>query len=293
MSDAPVWRDNPDMNLIAFRSRDAFSAHYPRGETRRTVEAQLVAECQRRGSLKLIGYCQACNAARQFLLDLEFSNGKTPNFRERLVCDTCRLNNRQRFAFGLMRRLLADREQPKQLYLYEQVTRFFEHAQSTLDDVTVRGSEYLGPDKVGGEIYDRGVRHEDALQLTFADNSFDLIISNDVFEHVPDVVGALAESRRVLKPGGTLFFSVPFFAGDDTTIQRAQIKDGEVIHLLPPLTHGNPVDPDGSLVFFDFGWDLLTWCIEAGFKDAYLLGYYSMLHGNIGDGLQVVFLAHR
>ena len=43
----------------------------------------------------------------------------------------------------------------------------------------------------------------------FSDNSFDFIFSSNVLEHVQDPAKVLAESIRVLKPGGYLFFTYP------------------------------------------------------------------------------------
>lgn len=48
-----------------------------------------------------------------------------------------------------------------------------------------------------------------ALSLPFPDASFDRVICSEVLEHLPDYQGALAEMRRVLKPGGLLCISVP------------------------------------------------------------------------------------
>jgi SAM-dependent methyltransferase len=42
-------------------------------------------------------------------------------------------------------------------------------------------------------------------RLPFASHSFDLVIANHMLYHVPDRVRALAEVRRVLKPGGSFF----------------------------------------------------------------------------------------
>jgi SAM-dependent methyltransferase len=45
--------------------------------------------------------------------------------------------------------------------------------------------------------------------LPFADGTFDKIIFSEVLEHLQDDVGGLIEIKRVLKPGGTLFLTVP------------------------------------------------------------------------------------
>ena len=45
--------------------------------------------------------------------------------------------------------------------------------------------------------------------IPFDDHFFDLVISNMVFEHIPDLDGVLSEILRVLKPGGTLLCMFP------------------------------------------------------------------------------------
>jgi ubiquinone/menaquinone biosynthesis C-methylase UbiE len=46
----------------------------------------------------------------------------------------------------------------------------------------------------------------DAERLPFEDASFDIVFGHAVLHHLPDLGAALAEFRRVLRPGGTLAF---------------------------------------------------------------------------------------
>lgn len=235
------------------------------------------------------GFCLACEQAVALKLDWVSSNTELPNFRERLLCPRCGLNNRQRFLAGLVReRTTADTS----IYLYEQITQFYDWAVGALPG-TIAGSEYLGHDRAGGDVV-AGIRHEDAMAMTYADDTFDVLVSQDVFEHVPDIGLTLAEASRVLRPGGWMWFSVPFHSDRVETVRRAELRAGQVVELLPPQYHGNPVDAEaGSLVFYDHGWGLLDACRDAGFADAHVIAYWSALHGHLGGGLQMVFAAQN
>ena len=49
----------------------------------------------------------------------------------------------------------------------------------------------------------------DATRLPFADDSFDVVITSEVLEHIQDDVAAIAEMTRVLAPGGVFAATVP------------------------------------------------------------------------------------
>jgi SAM-dependent methyltransferase len=55
----------------------------------------------------------------------------------------------------------------------------------------------------------------DGQSLPFADNSFDSVLSTWTMCTIPDLDAALAEVRRVLKPGGTLHFLEHGLAPDE------------------------------------------------------------------------------
>jgi SAM-dependent methyltransferase len=272
-----------ELTMELLRSRAELEAARRRAADRSAYEELLQTGYADAPQWHLPAFCQACGTAQGLLADRQHAYQGRVNFRERLECPGCRLNTRQRFMAHLVRTALAESSSAApEIYLHEQVTPFFGWAQTALGGEVI-GSEYLGHDVPGGSVIN-GVRHEDALALSFADASVDVIVSQDVLEHVPDIDAAVAEAARVLRPGGRLFLSVPFHAHADATVQRATLRDGEVVHLHDPQYHGNPVSAEGSLVFYDHGWDLLARLRAHGFADAYVLGYWSALYGYLGDG---------
>jgi SAM-dependent methyltransferase len=69
----------------------------------------------------------------------------------------------------------------------------------------------------------------DALALPFADAIFDAVLSVNVLEAVPDRPLALAEMRRVLKPGGRIVlahddYESAVYAGTDRELTRRVVR---------------------------------------------------------------------
>ncbi|MDD5328815.1 MAG: glycosyltransferase [Sulfuricella sp.] len=239
--------------------------------------------------------CYVCGRQSHFLSDFQYGavekeGVRMPNWRERLVCLGCNLNNRMRAAIQLFE-LVGSPTLDSRIYVTEQVTPLYEwlHGHYAL---TV-GSEYLGESRPWGKTNSYGVRNESITHLTFPDNSFDYILSFDVFEHVPDYAKAFQECLRCLKSGGMLMFTVPFRLDSPAHLVRARLTgNGDVEHLLPAEYHGDPLSSQGCLCFRHFGWELLDELRAIGFVRVAAYLYWSDKLGYLG-GEQVVFAGFK
>ncbi len=124
-------------------------------------------------------------------------------------------------------------------------------------------SEYF--DDVAPGSFRGGTQCQDVQCLTFEDAVFELVTSTEVFEHVPDDAKGFREIFRVLRPGGYFVLTVPL-SGTDTTVERAVIRNGQVINLLPPEYHGDRIRGLGRvLAFRNYGTDIRSRLEATGF----------------------------
>lgn len=111
------------------------------------------------------------------------------------------------------------------------------------------------------------VPSEDLLSLSYPDAAFDLVITSECLEHVPDMHAALREILRVLRPGGRHVFTVPIVWDRPNTRRRASLRNGEIIHHLPPSYHGSAATGAADLlVYYEFGSDFMEQCAASGFE---------------------------
>ena len=215
------------------------------------------------------GYCASCGGER--LLVTARDGEEVPAWRETVTC-RCGMNTRMR---AVLDWLLHIEKAPAdaRIYCTEATTGFFK-ALSCLWRGTV-GSEFIPHSVPVGTIAPSGIRCEDLERLSFADESFDYIVSLDVLEHVFSYEAALQEMLRVLKPGGVAITTVPFNWDQSTTVRRAEISGGTVRQLLPPIYHGDPVNKNGVLLVFDYGWDLLDYMRGLGWRDVGFVHFWS------------------
>jgi SAM-dependent methyltransferase len=103
----------------------------------------------------------------------------------------------------------------------------------------------------------KGYYAQDLEAQTFEDRSFDLVITQDVFEHLFHPDRAIREIARTLRPGGAHVCIFPIVRKAQPSRRRASIENGEIKHLFPPEYHSDAVlGANQSLVTIDWGYDV-------------------------------------
>jgi SAM-dependent methyltransferase len=192
------------------------------------------------------GYCPICDRQTQFI-------EKDAWLRDFYICSHC-------YSIPRQRAIISALEQ-----FFPEWKTFKIHESSPGGPSSTAISEHCAEytptqffqDIPLGESKD-GIRCENLERMTFADNSFDLTVTQDVFEHVMNPADAFREICRTLKPGGAHLFTMPWYPHLSKTVQRAkQLDNGEIEFLEEAIYHGNPIDSKGSLVTFDWGMDFV------------------------------------
>ncbi len=248
---------------------DAFASHASLEAWQAAPDSSLVMGIGAVAPGALQGRCQVCCAIARFTIDPP-GNAST---REGLNCSACGCNARQRAATALLLDAIGSKSHPR-VYATEQASPL--HIALRRRMRGLRGSEFVASVtrrlRLSQWLWRQGVfewiHREDVTALSFGDAQLDAVVTLDVLEHVPDFATALREFARVLRPGGTLVLTVPFYADRVESRRLATVRpDGGVEHHQPPEYHGDPLG-SGVLCFHHFGWDLLDAMRAAGFETA-------------------------
>lgn len=235
--------------------------------------------------LRLVGrqFCPACGFCGRFLYraaiwpELIDEWGLTPewahwfNLREGKHCPQCSSNLRSGHLAQTLLETLQSICDIEALSLAEAFDNPKSH-ELRIAEINSAGalhpflakSPQLKYSEYGGIV--RGVPSEDLMQLSYKNSTFDLVITSETLEHVPDIDRALNEIHRILRPGGVHLFTVPVVFTHAATRQRARIENGLVVHQFPPSYHGGAgVKKSDFLVFYEFGADFVERCRARGF----------------------------
>jgi SAM-dependent methyltransferase len=221
------------------------------------------------------GHCPACGADTVFFChDLALA-------REAMTCAECGTTSRYRsLARGLLRAVhdLAGVQAPdlaslarvplsRRIAVYDtQVPFHYAVCSYPLPElldaaswIDVQTSRYDPALPWGAELGPNST-NQDLERLTFPDESFDVVLTSDVMEHVRNPERAHAEIARVLRPGGVYLFTVPHTRGAPT-LERVRVHDPDDESkdelLMEPEYHGDGNSDTGRVLSYRvFGTDL-------------------------------------
>ena len=98
----------------------------------------------------------------------------------------------------------------------------------------------------------------DVMALPFEDASFDVVHAHQVLQHLADPVGALAEMRRVTRPGGIVAVRDAVYSAMTWFPEPAGMEQWRAVYMATARANGG--EPDA-------GSRLLSWARAAGFTD--------------------------
>lgn len=266
-------------SLRAFSRAEDFAAALAEDKAVRDA-----TEAAIRAQSTLGGFCLLCESETEFQVDVGANFGPGfPNLREGLVCK-CGGKNRDRLMAHGSR---AHIESASEILFFGAFSAWADWARKAYAS-KITFCEYFPDHETRGSARNvRGVdiRNEDMTGITLGDASVDLVLHQDVLEHIPDYRRALSETFRVLKPGGSTVFTAPFFhERRHTQVRAAVLPGGGLVHYEPEERHGDPLNPEGILAFYNFGWTLLDDLRAIGFEDVQLKYLYRPEEGIVSTG---------
>lgn len=277
----------PHVEHLCFSDFSSFQAHIQRRLPRWAAEVQQ--------ALRLIAMHGIVDPITATSVPASALGMAGANYRETLDHRGC-LSRHRAVLLILQELLVAGLIPPAQeleIYCPEAITPFAAVLRQLFPNVL--GSEYL-PDLADPQR--QHFPHQDLCKLTLADACVDVVLCNELFEHLYDLPAALAEIARILRPGGVLVSTCPFAYNRIDTIVKARHRPGatpgvaaEAELLGEPEFHGDPVHPEqGSLVYQIPGWDLLDQARAAGLSDAAIHWIAAPSYGVLGQELPAVMV---
>lgn len=256
------------------------------------------------------GFCSLCGKNTLFLIDSSWKKKRILNdhsfFRESGTCLFCSANTRRRIVAELIKKIIVIKLIYKELdelkiqklldqidlsrYPLKHILELIKKKDFWIYTPTSYGpiyntlkkhpkfifSEYFSRPELKGGQYFRGIRFEDLQSLSFQDNSIDLIITQEVFEHVEKPYMAFKEINRVLKPNGIHLFTIPI----GTNKKTDHFFDDEGNLLIKHIKyHKDPLRPEGAIVFTQFAQDIIEILNDYNFFSFF---YYSKINPKIG-----------
>lgn len=162
-------------------------------------------------------YCPICNTYEKFL------NAGVNAQRKKVRCPVCDSLERHRYLyFVYLFHFLNDGNKQINL-LHMAPEKCFHNLLSDKQNINYTCMD-LYPENYD---YAPECKKEDVLNMSFRDNSFDIVLSNHILEHIKNEKKFFEEIMRVLKPNGKLILSVPYSKELKKTFEDPNIDTDE------------------------------------------------------------------
>jgi len=212
------------------------------------------------------GFDPVCNSFATFRSD-------SPWFRDAYKSDACDTQPRERALAFVLANLLPTFSTAELGKIHESSPNPHGLSASLKSAFGARyvGSQYSASVACGERLQGSQEISVDLERQCFPDATFDLVITQDVFEHIYDAASAFREIARTMKPGGLHVFTVPTPSKSQGTFEAAQrIADFVQLNAKPEI-HGNPVGKGGALLTRQWGYDIVDFIDDNADKKNYVI----------------------
>ena len=233
--------------------------------------------------LEVDGLCTTCDQVTQFRSEYDW-------LRDHFKCGKCGSIPRERALMLVIERCMPDWRERR----IHESSPGGRGASVKLARAPGYGASHYFPAMPLGAVAPGGIANENLERLSFPDETFDLVVTQDVMEHVFEPDHAFAEIGRVLKRGGMHVFTTPLVNKHQPSERRARLlADGSIEHLAEPEYHGNPVDPSGSLVTFHWGYDVAHHVYRSSGLLSTIVFIDDLSHGIRAEYIEVIVSSKR
>jgi len=193
------------------------------------------------------------------------------NIREIFTCKKCGSTNRQRQLAYIICNAFQKTYSLNRFFKYNNLRVHNTESQRSIHNQLFRNknytsSEYFGDSYISGQKI-KGKIHQNLMNTSFKDEAIDLVISSDVFEHIPEPYTAHKEIYRVLKRGGKHIFNIPFNqTGYNDIVLAKNLKNNKIKHFKKPRYHSDPISTSGCLVYTNFSIEMICKLKKIGFN---------------------------
>ena len=224
------------------------------------------------------GYCTCCDQEVFFVSEKAW-------LRDNFLCTNCRCIPRER---AIMQVIETYYPNWRNLRIHESSPGVGGASLKMKTHAKHYVPSHFFPDRPkGSKVYH--FQNEDLEAQTITDESFDLVITQDVFEHLYTPRKAFAEIARTLKSGGAHIFTVPIInKHKPTEVWATMHPDGSPCFLHAPEWHGNPIAQEGSPVTMHYGFDIVDFIRQSSDMETTIEYPFNLYYGIAGEYIEVL-----